>query len=66
MNFAGYSIHLDSPPTLVVNTLKIKKYHNTIMAKIAMLEIHSFVDHKLAVFAYSINFSVYNPATEAE
>ena len=35
-----------------VNVFKIKKCHNTIVAKIAMLEICSFVDHKLAVFTY--------------
>ena len=41
-------LHLNSPPTLVVTVFKIyKKYHNTIVAKIAMLEIRSFVDHKL-------------------
>ena len=52
--------HLNSPPTLVVNVFKIKKYHNTIVAKIAMLEIRSFVDHKLAVFTYfKRNFSPY-------
>ena len=45
-------LDLNSPPTLVVNMFKIKKYHNTIVAKIAMLEIRSFVDHKLAVFTY--------------
>ena len=43
-----------------VNMFKIKKYHNTIMAKIGMLEIRSFVDHKLAVFTYfKHNFSPY-------
>ena len=52
-------LHLNSPPTLVVNMFKIKKYHNTIVAKIAMLEIRSFVDHKLAVFTYfKCNFSL--------
>ena len=53
-------LHLNSPPTLVVNMFKIKKYHNTIMAKIAMLEIRSFVDLKLAMFTYfKHNFSPY-------
>ena len=52
-------LHLNSPPTLVVNMFKIKKYHKTIVAKIAMLEIRSFVDHKLAVFTYfKHNFSL--------
>ena len=51
-------LHLNSPPTLVVTVFKIyKKYHNTIVAKIAMLEIRSFVDHKLAVFTQL--FTVY-------
>ena len=53
-------LHLNSPPTFIVNVFKIKKYHDTIMAKIAMLEIRSFVDHKLAVFTYfKRNFSPY-------
>ena len=52
-------LHLNLLPTLVVNMFKIKKYHNTIVAKIAMLEICSFVDHKLAVFTYfKCNFSL--------
>ena len=52
-------LHLNSQPSLVVNMFKIKKYHNIIMAKIAMLEIRSFVDHKLAVFTYfKCNFSL--------
>ena len=51
-------LHLNLPSTLVVNMFTIKKYHNTIVAKIAMLEICSFVDHKLAVFTYiKYNFS---------
>ena len=64
-------LHFNPLPTLVVNMFKIKKYHNTIMAKIAMVEIRSFVDHKLAVFTYiKRNFSLCaKPAlgsTEAE
>ena len=44
----------------LLNMFKIKKYHNTIMAKIAMLKIRSFVDHKLPVFTYfKRNFSPY-------
>ena len=58
-NELRWLLHLNSPPTLVVNMFKIKKYHNTIVAKIAMLEIRSFVDHKLAVFTYfKRNFSL--------
>ena len=34
-------LHLNSPPTLVVNIFKIKRYHNTMVAKIAILEICS-------------------------
>ena len=58
-NELHWVLHLNLPPTLVVNMFKIKKYHNTIVAKIAMLEIRSFVDHKLAVFTYfKCNFSL--------
>ena len=51
--------HLNSLPSLVVSVFKIKKYHNITVAKI-MLEMRSFVDHKLAVFTYfRRNFSPY-------
>ena len=53
-NELHWLLHLNLPPTSVVNMFKIKKYHNTIVAAITMLEIHSFVYHKLAVFTYSI------------
>ena len=32
-------LHFNSPPTLVVNMFNTTKYHNTIVAKIAMLKI---------------------------
>ena len=59
-NELRWLLHLNLPPTLFVNTFKIKKYHNAIVAKIAtMFEIRSFVDHKLAVFTYfKHNFSL--------